>query len=62
VPRAARCELRQPTVVGGDAAGQEFQRDRLIEREVVGAIDFAHAAASEQGDQSVAGRRRSRPG
>ena len=47
-------KLREPAVVGGDAAGQELQGDRLIEREVVGAIHFAHAAASEQRDQAVA--------
>ena len=40
--------------VGGDAVGQELQRDRLIEREVVGAVHLAHAAAAEQRDEPVA--------
>ena len=65
-------ELRQAAIVGRDAAGQELQRDRLIERQVVGAIHFAHAAASEQGDEPIAAgddragregaRRKGRPG
>ena len=33
---------------------QELQRDRLVEREVVGAVHLAHAAASEQRDEAVA--------
>ena len=47
-------KLREPAVVVGGAAGQELQRDRLIEGEVVGAIHFSHAAAAEQRDQPVA--------
>ncbi len=40
--------------LAGDALGQELQRDRLIEREVVGAVHLAHAAAAEQRDQTIA--------
>ena len=47
-------ELRELRVVGRDAFGQELQGDRLIERQVVGAIHLAHAAAAEQRDQPVA--------
>ena len=36
------------------ACRQELQRHRLIEREVVGAVDLAHAAAAEQRDEPVA--------
>jgi hypothetical protein len=46
-PFAVRAEL-----------GQELQGDGLIEGEVVGAEDFAHAAAAEQRDEPVAGLRR----
>ena len=37
-----------------DAGGQELQRDRLAERQVVGAVHLAHAAAAEQRDDAVA--------
>jgi hypothetical protein len=47
-------ELCETAVVRSDALVQELQRDRLIEGEVVGSIDLAHAAASEQGDQTIA--------
>ncbi len=47
-------KLREPAVVAGYPGRQEFQRDRLVERQVVGAIHFSHAAASEQGDKAVA--------
>ncbi len=36
------------------AARQELQRDGLPEREVVGAVDLAHAAAAEEADDAVA--------
>ena len=49
-------ELRQPRVVAGDARRQELQRDRLIEREIVGAVHLAHAAAAEQRDKAIAAR------
>ena len=42
---------------GGLVAAQELQRDGLAEREIVGAIDLAHAAATEQADDAVARRR-----
>lgn len=47
-------KLREPAIVVGGATGQELQRDRLIQREVVGAIHFSHAAAAKQRDQPVA--------
>jgi hypothetical protein len=47
-------KLREPAVVGRHALREELQGDRLIEREIVGAIHFTHAAASEQGDEAVA--------
>ena len=47
-------ELRQARGVGVSVVGQELQRDRLFELEVVGAIDLAHAAAAEQRDDAVA--------
>jgi len=47
-------ELREPRRIGGGALGQELQRDRLIEREVVGAVDLAHAAAPQQADDAEA--------
>ncbi len=36
------------------ASGQELERDRLAELQVVGAVDLAHAAAAEQPDDAVA--------
>ena len=52
---AARCGTA-PACCGSPPTpfGQELQRDRLIERQVVGAIDLAHAAATEQRDQAIA--------
>ena len=41
-------ELREADVVARHGVRQEFQRDRLAEAEIVGAIDLAHAAAAEQ--------------
>ena len=38
----------------GHGFGQEFQRHGLIQREIVGAVDFAHAAFAEQSDDAVA--------
>ena len=40
--------------VVGDGFGQEFERDRLVERQIVGAVDLAHAALAEHGDDAVA--------
>ena len=34
--------------------GEELERDRLPEREIGGAVDFAHAAAPEQSENAVA--------
>ena len=36
--------------------GQEFERDRLGQRQVGRAVHFAHAAAAQQGDDPVAPR------
>ena len=49
-------KLREPRRIGGGAIGQELQRDRLIEGEILGAIHFTHAAAPEQRDEAVAAR------
>ena len=59
-------ELREPAILVCHPAGQELEGDRLIEREIVGAIHWADAAAPEQGDEPVATRddgawRKSRP-
>ena len=40
--------------VGADPAGQELQRHGLVEAQVVGAVDLAHAAAADQADDAVA--------
>ena len=37
-----------------DAAGQELEGDRLVEAQVVGAVDLAHPAAADQADDAVA--------
>ena len=47
-------ELRERCGSLGDGRRQELQRDRLAEREVVGAVDLAHAAAADQADDAVA--------
>ena len=44
--------LQQPLVLGG-FFGQEFQRHRLAQHQVGGAIDFAHAAAAQQADDAI---------
>ena len=49
-------ELREPCSVGGDAGRQEFQGDRLIQRQVVGAVHLAHPAAAQQRHQAIASR------
>ena len=46
-------EPRQPIGVGGHKVGQELQRDGLAKGEILGAIDLAHAAASEQAEDLV---------
>ena len=40
--------------VPGGSLRKKLQRDRLAEFEVGGAIDFAHAAPAEQGDDAIA--------
>ncbi len=40
--------------VGRQLVGQELQRHRLAELEIVGPVDLAHAAAAEQADDPVA--------
>ena len=47
-------EAFEQALIARGLFGQEFQRDGLAEREVGGAIDFAHAAAAEQGDDAIA--------
>ena len=49
-------KLTEPRVVGG-AWRQELQRDRLIEDQVVGPIDLAHAALAEQRHEAIAPER-----
>src|SRR5262249_49058838 len=55
LPRHAHfgVELRQPRRVAIHLLGQELQRDRLAELQVVGAIDLAHAAAPEPSDDAI---------
>ena len=47
-------ELREPRGIAIDRLGQEFQRDRLAELQVVGAIDLTHAALCRAADDAVA--------
>ena len=47
-------KLREARGIAGDRVGQELQRDRLPEPEIVGAIDLAHAAFAEQADDAIA--------
>ena len=47
-------ETREGAIVGGGGFGQEFQGDRLAEREIGGAVDFAHAAAAQQSRDTIA--------
>ena len=44
----------QAFLIALEAGRQELQRDRLAELEVVGAVDLAHPAASQQSDHAVA--------
>jgi hypothetical protein len=46
-------ELRQPGGVMRHAFGEKLQRDGLIEREILGSIHVAHAAAAEQRHEPV---------
>ena len=47
-------ETLEGALVVGAGIGQELESDGLGEREIGGAVDFAHAAAAEQGDDAVA--------
>jgi hypothetical protein len=47
-------KLRETIAVGGDSGRQELERDRLVERQVVGAVNLAHSAAAEKRDEAVA--------
>ena len=44
----------EQTFVARGFVGQKLERDRLAERQIVGAVDFAHAAFAEQRDDAVA--------
>ena len=47
-------EALQQTRVRGRFRRQEFQRHRLAQHQIGGAIDLAHAAAAQQADDAVA--------
>ena len=47
-------EARQGAIVGGGGLGEELQGDGLAQGQVGGAIDLAHAAASQQSGDAVA--------
>jgi hypothetical protein len=46
-------ELRQPLRIAIDRFGQELERDRLSELQVVGAVDLAHAPLADATDDAV---------
>ena len=46
-------ELGEARGVAVERFGEELERDRLAELQVVGAIDLAHAAAAEPADDAV---------
>ena len=46
-------KLREARRIVHQVGGQELQRDRLSEPEIVGAVDLAHAAAPERRDDAV---------
>ena len=46
-------ELREPRRVAARGVREELQRDRLVEREVVRAVDLTHPAAADQRDNTV---------
>ncbi len=54
-------EAVEPGLVLAEEGGEKFEGDRLVEREIVGAVDLAHAAAAEKFDDAVAARRRRCP-
>jgi hypothetical protein len=54
-------ETLQTTLVLLQTSRQELQRDRLAELQVIGPVDLAHPAATEQTDDSIsAGQHRAR--
>ena len=56
LPRHAdfRMELRQPRRIAIERLGEELQRDRLAELQIVGPIHLAHTAPTEAPDDPVA--------
>ena len=44
------------SAVRGYAGGEKFDRDLLIECEVVGVVDLAHAALAKQSDDLIVAR------
>ena len=55
-PRDANLAVKalEEARVAGGLLGEEFESDGLAEGEVGGAVDFAHAAASEESDDAIA--------
>jgi hypothetical protein len=49
-------ELRELVRLGADPFGKELEGDRLIECEVVSAIDLAHPTPAEQRDETIKAR------
>jgi hypothetical protein len=47
-------KLSETNRIVGQPLGEKLQRDSLAEPEIVGAIDFTHAAPAEQPDDAVA--------
>jgi len=56
LPRDADLLAKAGQVAGvsRDALGQELQRDRMIQLEVIGAVNLAHAAAPQQTNDPIA--------
>jgi hypothetical protein len=56
LPRQAHLlvETRECRRVLRERGGQKLERDRLLEFQVVGAVDLAHAPAAQQPDDAVA--------
>src|SRR4029078_11246898 len=47
-------ELRELVRVGADPLGKELEGDRVIECEVVSAVDLAHPAPAQQRNETIA--------
>ena len=60
-PRLAQEALAEALVLG-ELGGEDLQRHRPLECEVVGAVDDAHPAAADQRFQPVAGKLAADPG